>query len=231
MTDVAHVLSLLAVAHLLSVMTPGANLALVMSTAMRSRPKGFIVAASFWPADRRACCPSTISCPHAARMSRPRLLRTETISPRSARIFANALTRSSDGRSKGMPAAAFSGNRFTLALMPERTFTSCRASTSESFTPASITYSNMIRRRFETGKRLHASRMSCIEYFFVGGTMARRVSSFEACSDTARFGISSSCASLSIIGTRPTVDSVTRFGCMSNPSFWFSMRSAFIVAS
>jgi threonine/homoserine/homoserine lactone efflux protein len=50
MNDVAHVLSLLAVAHLFSVMTPGANSALVISSAMHSRAKGLVVAASFWPA-------------------------------------------------------------------------------------------------------------------------------------------------------------------------------------
>jgi hypothetical protein len=44
-------------------------------------------------------CPSTISCPHAARMSRPRLFLTMTVTPRSARMPANRLTRSSDGRS------------------------------------------------------------------------------------------------------------------------------------
>ena len=164
-------------------------------------------------------------------MSRPRLLRTDTINPRSARIFAKALTRSSDGRSNGMPAAALSGNRFTLALTPASTLTSRRASSGESFTPASITYSNMIRRRFESGKRLQASMMSFSEYFLVGGTIAWRCSSVAACNDTARLGISSSCASLSIIGTRPTVDSVTRLGCMSSPSFSLSILSAFIVAS
>ena len=130
-----------------------------------------------------------------------------------------------------MPAAALSGSRFTLALTPESTLTSRRASSSESFTPASITYSNMMRRRFDNGNRLQASMISVSEYFFVGGTIARRCSSVAACSDTARFGMRSSCASLSIIGTSPTVDSVTRFGCMSRPSFSFSIRSDFIVAS
>ena len=50
MSDVAHILALLAVAHLLNVMTPGANQALVISATMRSRFHGLVVAASFWPA-------------------------------------------------------------------------------------------------------------------------------------------------------------------------------------
>jgi hypothetical protein len=69
---------------------------------------------------RRAGAP-TMSCPQAARMSRPRLRRTDTVTPRSARIFANALTRSSDGRAHGMPGAALSGSRLTLALTVART--------------------------------------------------------------------------------------------------------------
>ena len=59
-----------------------------------------------------------INCPHAARMSRPRDLRTETVTPRSDTICANRLTRASEGRSNGIPAASFSGSRFTFALIP-----------------------------------------------------------------------------------------------------------------
>jgi threonine efflux protein len=49
-SDVGHILALLAIAHLLNVMTPGANQALVISATMRSRFHGLVVAASFWPA-------------------------------------------------------------------------------------------------------------------------------------------------------------------------------------
>jgi threonine efflux protein len=48
--EVTHVLALLAVAHLLNVMTPGANMALVISASLRGRRDGLVVAASFWPA-------------------------------------------------------------------------------------------------------------------------------------------------------------------------------------
>src|SRR5262245_43608368 len=80
-------------------------------------------AASRWPGDRFAVCPSTMSWPHAARMSRPRLFRTETPRCLAARIVAKRFTRSSDGRSKGMLGAAFSGIRFTLAFTPASSLT------------------------------------------------------------------------------------------------------------
>ena len=59
---------------------------------------GCISVARRWPGDFWRV-DSVISCPHAARMSRPRDLRTETVSPRSATICANRFTRASDGRS------------------------------------------------------------------------------------------------------------------------------------
>lgn len=43
-------MGLLAITHLLTVMSPGPNQALVLSTSARNRRDGFIVAAGFWPA-------------------------------------------------------------------------------------------------------------------------------------------------------------------------------------
>ncbi len=68
-------------------------------------------------------------------MSRPRLLRTDTVSPACARIRANAFTRSSDGRSNSMPAASFSGIRFTLQRILPSSRTRRRASSGVSLTP------------------------------------------------------------------------------------------------
>ncbi len=45
-----HIMALLATAHILAVMSPGPNQALVLATAARSRSEGLIVAAGFWPA-------------------------------------------------------------------------------------------------------------------------------------------------------------------------------------
>jgi hypothetical protein len=67
-------------------------------------------------------------------MSRPRLFLTETATPRSASSLANRLTAESDGRSYGMPAAAFKGMRLTFDLTPANKRLSVRASSGESLT-------------------------------------------------------------------------------------------------
>ena len=78
-------------------------------------------------------------------MSRPRDLRTDTVTPWSARMRANWLTRSSDGRSNGIPAASLSGSRFTLPLIPASSSTRRRASSGVSLTSFSRTYSKVMR--------------------------------------------------------------------------------------
>ena len=50
MSETLHILALLAAAHIMTVMSPGPNQALVLATAARSRTEGLIVAAGFWPA-------------------------------------------------------------------------------------------------------------------------------------------------------------------------------------
>ena len=52
--------------------------------------------------------------------------------------------------------------------------------------------------------------------------MAARCSSVVACSEMARFGINGSVASRSSIGTRPTVERVTRRGGKASPSGSFT---------
>ena len=130
-----------------------------------------------------------------------------------------------------MPGAGLSGIRFTFALIPDRSFTRRRASSGESFTPSSITYSNVMRLRFLSGNRRQASRMAASGYLRFGGTSAVRCSSVVAWSETARFGISGSHASRSRPGTIPTVESVTRRGEIARPCSACSIRSAFIVLS
>ena len=151
-------------------------------------------------------CRARGSCaPRRSRPSRPGFARTH---PRAR----------SDGRSNGMPAAAFSGIRLTLAFTPASRRASRRASAGVSFTPLSMTYSKVIRLRLASGKRRQASMMACRPYFRLGGTIAARCSSVVAWSEMARFGISGSSARRSIIGTRPTVDKVTRLGGNARPS-------------
>ena len=50
MSETLHIMTLLATAHILTVMSPGPNQALVLATAARSRSEGLIVSAGFWPA-------------------------------------------------------------------------------------------------------------------------------------------------------------------------------------
>ena len=91
-----------------------------------------------------------------------------------------------------MPGAAFSGIRFTLDLTPDSSFASRRASSGESLTPASSTYSNVMRLRRFNGNRLQASMMSATPYFLLIGTRSPRIASVGACSEMARFGMSGS---------------------------------------
>ena len=115
------------------------------------------------------------------------------------------------------PGAAFSGIRLTFDLTPASSFASRRASSGESLTPASSTYSNVMRLRFFSGNRLHASMISATPYFLLSGTSSPRCSSVGACSEIARFGITGSRASRSSAGSSPTVDSVMRRGDSAKP--------------
>ena len=116
------------------------------------------------------------------------------------------------GGRRGCPARRSAESGSPWPCTPSRSRASRRASAGVSFTPLSMTYSKVIRLRLASGKRRQASMMACRPYFALGGTIDARCSSVVAWSEIARFGISGSAASLSSIGTRPTVDSVTRFG-------------------
>ena len=138
--------------------------------------------------------------------------------------------RPTGGRT-GMPAAALSGIRFTFALMPASSRASRRASSSESLTPSSSTYSNVIRLRFLTAET--AGRPRGCRAANTSSSAARWRRAAPRWSRGARSpgsASASSCASLSSIGTRPTVDSVTRRGPdRQDPCSSLRMRSAFIV--
>ncbi len=66
-------------------------------------PRNYMSSAARWAGD--LFVPSTINCPHAARMSRPRLLRTDTVMRAFAGIHAYLSTVSSDGGGKRITAA------------------------------------------------------------------------------------------------------------------------------
>ena len=82
------------------------------------------------------------------------------------------------------------------------------ASSRESLTPASRTYSNVMRRPFRAGKARHASMSSARGQRRLMGMIASRTSSVVALRETASFtGVSS--PSRCITGTRPLVETVT----------------------
>ncbi len=89
------------------------------------------------------------SCPHAARMSRPRGLRTGEAKPASITTLAKRSIAVLLLVSKGLPGQGLNGMRFTLAGMPAIRRTSSRASAWLSLTPFSMTYSKVMRRALE----------------------------------------------------------------------------------
>ena len=151
-------------------------------------------------------------------MSRPRLLRTDTIRPLSARIFANVLMRSSDGRSNGMPGAALSGSRLTFAFTPASTFTSLRASSSR---VVDAGQHHVLEHDAAALRQREA--LARVDHVLHRVLLARRHDGARAFPRWPRAATPRGWASAlparacPSCGTRPTVDSVTRFGCMSKP--------------
>src|SRR4029079_17311366 len=105
-------------------------------SAMRSRTESFSVALLSWP--------------QAARISRPRGVRTGEAYPASNRICENLSICSQSEHSYLLPGHGLNGIRLILAGMPLSSRISAFASSVESFTPLSITYSNVMRLAFET---------------------------------------------------------------------------------
>src|SRR4051812_30979612 len=89
---------------------------------------------------------SDFSWPQAAKISRPRGVRMGEENPASLRMRPKAWMRLFDEHSYGAPGHGLNGIKFTLAWIPLSNFTNSRASVSESFTPLSMTYSNVMRR-------------------------------------------------------------------------------------
>ena len=95
---------------------------------------------------------SPASCPHAASMSSPRVLRTVVTMPASLRIFANAETFADDDRNSPDAGKGLKGMRLNLHHAPSpglllTSATNCAACAGESFTPSSMQYSNVMKSR------------------------------------------------------------------------------------
>jgi hypothetical protein len=100
--------------------------------------------------------------------------------------------------------------RFTFEGTDFSSLASSFAWSGASFTPFSITYSNVMKSRGETSRySRQASSSFAIGYASFTGMMRLRISSLGACRLTAR-ATGRAWASLRMLGTTPEVESVTR---------------------
>ena len=126
---------------------------------------------------------STRSWPHAAAMSMPRLFRTATSTPLRAQLFREYSNAIGGRRREAARAAGMQRNE-----VHERAALAAPAAPAESrapiasFTPPSITYSNVTRR----SNTFAASITSASGYFVLIGISSRRSASFGAWIEIAR---------------------------------------------
>src|SRR6202140_4352943 len=125
------------------------------------------------------------------------------------------MASSADSRYGKSP--GFQGIRLTLHFSPASNFTTRFASSSESLTPPSITYSNIKYSQLRNGYFRQTPSNAASGYFRLMGINASRCASLDAFSDIASFGRSLSDASRSIPGTIPLVEIVTRFAGIPTP--------------
>ena len=102
--------------------------------------------------------------------------------------------------------------RFTFVGIPRSRRGRRSASASLSFTPASSTYSKVMRRPCASGNLRAASSSTAMGQRRFTGMIRSRTSSVVAFSEMARFGAGERAPSFSIPGTMPTVETVIRRG-------------------
>src|SRR3989442_1592461 len=150
------------------------------------------------------------SCPHAASISSPRVLRVVVTIPDAPSTSLNrSITRRGE-RTKPEFGNGLNGIRLILHGTRETKSTSWRACSSVSLTPSSMTYSKVMKSRGARSRyRRHTASNSASGYLRLMGMSVSRSASFGACKDTAS-ATGHSAARRSIIGTIPDVESVTR---------------------
>src|SRR4029079_10030252 len=130
-----------------------------------------------------------------------------------------------------LPGHGLNGMRLILAGMPLSSRINAFASSMESFTPLSITYSKVMRLALETpGELRHASRTSEIGYFRLRGTKHWHHSPRTAGSDPASMHPISAPVRW-MLGTTPEVDNVMRRFEIPIPSPSATMSNASRTAS
>lgn len=100
----------------------------------------------FWPRSRSE---ADFNCPHAARISRPRGVRTGDAYPAFITRLAKASMRSLEEHTNGLPGHELKGIKFNFDGIPFIRRNNARQSSSLSFTPSNITYSHVMRRAFD----------------------------------------------------------------------------------
>jgi hypothetical protein len=115
--------------------------------------------------------PSTISWPQAARMSRPRLLRTDTVIALVGEDPCETVHARVRLAVEGDARRGVERDQVDLALDARQQRASRRASSGVSFTPASSTYSKVMRPRRPSGNVRHASMNCSASTSSFGGTM------------------------------------------------------------
>ena len=100
----------------------------------------------FW---RRSRTEVDFNCPHAAKISRPRGVRTGEAYPAFITRFAKALMRPSGEHANGLPGHGLKGIKFNFDGIPLIRCNNARQSSSLSFTPSNITYYHVMRRAFD----------------------------------------------------------------------------------
>ena len=130
-----------------------------------------------------------------------------------------------------MSGDGLNGIRLILAGMSPSNFASARACAGLSLTPASSTYSKVMRVRGRAAAyRRQAASNSAIGYFLLSGTSCSRNASSGACNDTAKL-TGQTDAKRSMAGTKPAVLSVTRRFDNPNAQSSSMRRSAATTAS
>src|SRR5262249_61070754 len=107
------------------------------------------IARRAWRSRAESFSVSDFNCPHAARISRPRGVRTGDEYPALNTYSENFSICSQSEHSYLLPGHGLNGMRLIFAGIPASRLTSALASPSESLTSLSMTYSKVMRRAFD----------------------------------------------------------------------------------
>lgn len=161
---------------------------------------------------------SNLSCPQAASMSLPKLLRTVAGIPRVSNSFRNCSAALRSIPRKDFSETGFNGIRFTWQSMPDKQSARRSALSAPSLTPRIRVYSKVTRLPVFSACRRQACSSSFIAYLRFTGISALRSSSQDACREIAKLTWGNSSPNVSICGTSPQVETVIALQDKFSPS-------------